>query len=68
MPKEQKRGRGRPPKKPSERKSEYLRIPVTTGQKGAVVKAAEQSGQDLAAWARAVLLAEAERVIWPGKG
>lgn len=68
MPKVHKRGRGRPPKKPSDRKDKYLRIPVTTGQKGAVVKAAEKSGQDLATWARAVLLAEAERVIWPAKG
>lgn len=68
MPKNEKRRRGRPPKKPAERKDETLRIPVTVGQKAAITKAAEKTGEDFAAWARTVLLAEADRVLWPSGG
>ena len=62
MKKIEKRGRGRPPKKPTERKDQDLRIPVTAAQKVVISKAVEKSGQDLAAWARSLLLAEAERM------
>jgi hypothetical protein len=63
MPKNTKPARGRPPKKPSERKDETLRIPVTGAQKGTISRAAEATGQDFAAWARAVLLAESGKVL-----
>ena len=63
MPKEEKRGRGRPPKKPADRKDQYLRIPVTVAQKATVDRAAVASGYDFAAWARATLLVEAGRVL-----
>lgn len=66
MPKSNKPARGRPPKKPSERKDETLRVPVTTAQKATISRAAEVAGEDFAAWARVVLLAEAGRVLGEG--
>jgi uncharacterized protein (DUF1778 family) len=63
MPKNRGPLRGRPPKKPSERKDETLRVPVTAAQKTTISRAAEATGQDFAAWARAVLLAEAGKVL-----
>jgi uncharacterized protein (DUF1778 family) len=63
MPKTAKPARGRPPKKPSERKDETLRVPVTAAQKATISRAAEAAGQDFAAWARVVLLAEAGKVL-----
>jgi hypothetical protein len=57
------RGRGRPPKKPSERKNRSLRVPVTAAQKELIGRAVESLGIDFAAWARAMMLAEAARVL-----
>jgi hypothetical protein len=51
--------RGRPLKKRGELKDVDLRIPVTAAQKQEVVAAAGLAGEDMAAWARAILLREA---------
>jgi hypothetical protein len=51
----------RPPKDKSARKSVDLRIPVTEEQKDIVVRAARAAGLDMAAWARALLLREAQK-------
>jgi uncharacterized protein (DUF1778 family) len=55
--------RGRPPKADGERKAKDLRIPVTDEQKELVAEAMRLSGQDMATWARPILLAEAEAII-----
>lgn len=49
---------GRPPKDAAERKVDPLRIPMTAAQKQAIREAA--GDEDMAAWARTVLLAAAE--------
>jgi len=51
----------RPPKKPEMRMDRDLRIPVTVQQRDEVNGAAELAGQDMAAWARAILLQAAKR-------
>lgn len=51
----------RPPKDPSERKSVDLRIPLTEEQKKTVAEAAAAEGEDVAAWARPILLEFAQR-------
>jgi uncharacterized protein (DUF1778 family) len=55
--------RGRPPKDAGERKDVDLRIPVTTDQKELIGKAAKMSGEDMAAWARPILLRAASEAI-----
>lgn len=56
-------GRGRPPKADGERKAKDLRIPVTDAQKAIVTEAARLIGEEMAAWARPILLAAAQAVI-----
>lgn len=55
----------RPPKAESDRKNLDLRIPVTADQKELIAKAARLQGEDMAAWARPILL-EAARAIVEG--
>lgn len=54
---------GRPPKPDGERKAKDLRIPVTDEQKALVAEAMRLSGQDMAAWARPILVAAAQAII-----
>jgi hypothetical protein len=53
----------RPLKPKSERKDSDLRIPVTAQQKDVVLRAAKSANLDMAAWARAILLKEAQKQI-----
>ena len=46
---------------PGERKSVDLRIPVTEEQKELVVQAAKADGQDMASWARSLLISSATK-------
>jgi hypothetical protein len=55
--------RGRPPKPKGQRKDVDLRIPVTAEQKDLVMRAVRASGQDMASWARALLLHAAKRAV-----
>jgi uncharacterized protein (DUF1778 family) len=57
---------GRPPKPEGERKAKDLRIPVSAEQKATITAAARLSGQDMAAWARAILLREAQDALAAG--
>ena len=57
-----KKPRGRPPKTEVDRKSMDLRIPVTESQKALILEAARAAGQDMAGWARTLLIEAAERV------
>jgi hypothetical protein len=50
----------RPLKDRAERKSVDLRIPVTELQKALILRASRRAGVDMAAWARPILLREAE--------
>ena len=54
---------GRPPKKKAERKDVDLRIPVTGDQKELIAKAAKMTGEDMAGWARPILLRAASAII-----
>ena len=45
-----------------------LRIPVTSDQKGTIAEAARILGVDMAAWARPILLREAQAVVGKGEG
>lgn len=51
--------RGRPPKSDEDKKGQVVRIPVTGAQKAAIAEAARQAGEEMAPWARRVLLAAA---------
>jgi uncharacterized protein (DUF1778 family) len=53
----------RPPKDVADRKDVDLRIPVTAEQKRLVSQAATLEGLDMAAWARQILVREAQRKI-----
>jgi len=53
----------RPPKKPEDRMTEVLRIPLTPKQKHAITAAAFLNPSGTAAWARTVLL-EAAKKTW----
>lgn len=53
----------RPPKDEKERKSVDLRIPLTSNQKDMVAEATRILGVDMAAWARPILLREAQAII-----
>ena len=50
----------RPLKPKADRKTADLRIPVTDKQKELILRAAKLDGQDMAAWARPLLLREAQ--------
>jgi hypothetical protein len=54
---------GRPPKKPEDRKSYQLHVPLTEAQHAIIRQAVELSGDDKAEWAREILLQEAKREI-----
>jgi uncharacterized protein (DUF1778 family) len=52
------------PKKPeSMRMDDDLRIPLTSAQKDVIRQAAVATGMDMTAWARPILLANAERAL-----
>lgn len=53
----------RPIKAKTERKDVDLRIPVTAEQKDAVNQAMRIIGMDMAAWARPILLREAQSIV-----
>ena len=53
----------RPEKKPEDRKSHHLRVPVNEAQKELIEQACSLEDQDFAAWARAILLDAAKRAI-----
>jgi len=58
---------GRPRKKPGDRKDYHLRVPLTDTQRELVEEAAKLSDQDMAAWARLILLEAAKRRIAKGR-
>lgn len=58
----------RPPKIESEKKNTDLRIPVTKEQKELIHRAIALDGQDMAAWARPILLREAKERLRRGAG
>ncbi len=58
----------RPPKDESERKDTDLRIPVTSAQKDSIAQAVRALGMDMAAWARPILLKEAQAILGKGDG
>lgn len=53
--------RGRPPKKPSERKTAAMLIPMTEAEKQQIQAAAELDGEKPVTWARETLLRAAKR-------
>jgi len=53
----------RPLKNADERKEGDLRIPVTSEQKAVIQAAAKTVGQDMATWARPILVQHAQAVI-----
>jgi uncharacterized protein (DUF1778 family) len=55
--------RGRPPKTDAQRKAKDLRIPVTEEQKNLIGEAMKISGQEMAGWARPILLEAAKAII-----
>ena len=61
------RGMARPPKKPVDRKSYHLRVPLAAEQRALIETASQLTGQDKAAWARAVLLEAARKLVEKGK-
>lgn len=58
-----KKSRGRPPKAESDRKVTDLRIPMTVQQKELVTEAARATGQDMANWARLILMDMAKKQV-----
>jgi hypothetical protein len=53
--------RGRPPKKPEERKTAAMLIPMTDAEKQQIQAAAEGDGEKPVTWAREILLRAAKR-------
>ena len=53
----------RPKKNPEDRKSYHLRVPLADAQRALIEQACKIEGQDLAGWARAILLDAAKRSI-----
>jgi len=51
---------GRPPKNEDDKKNDPLRIPMTAAQKEIIRQAAQAVDQDMAAWARQILLEAAK--------
>ncbi len=58
---------GRPAKKPEDRKTYQLHIPLTEAQHTLIRQAVELSGKDKAEWARTILLELAKREIAKAK-
>jgi len=58
---------GRPPKPKGEVKSAILRIRVTRAERALIGRAAKSRGEETSTWARAALLALAERLLRTGK-
>jgi uncharacterized protein (DUF1778 family) len=54
---------GRPPKANGQLKAKDLRIPVTDDQKALIVEAMSISGQEIAGWARPILVAAAQAIV-----
>jgi hypothetical protein len=54
---------GRPPKDPALRMTADLRIPVTAAQKQIIADAMTLNGSEFAAWAREVLLTNAQAML-----
>jgi uncharacterized protein (DUF1778 family) len=54
-------------KKPEDRKSYHLRVPLTPGQRSLIEDAAKLNEEDKAGWARSVLLTAAKRAIAKNK-
>lgn len=54
---------GRPKKKPEDRKSYHLRVPLTEAQRALIEEASNLGEQDLAEWARAILLQTAKKQV-----
>jgi hypothetical protein len=52
---------GRPPKKPSERKTAHMLLPMTEVEKQQIQAAAELDGEKPVTWARETLLRAAKR-------
>ncbi len=50
----------RPKKNPKLVKDDYLKIPVTSEQKKVIVEAAQSVGDDMAPWARSILMRAAK--------
>ena len=50
-------------KNPEDRKDYHLRVPLTPGQRVLIERAARLDGEEMAGWARAVLLPAAKRTI-----
>ena len=55
------------PKKPEDRKSYHLRVPLTPRQRALIEEAVKVDDDDKANWARAVLLNAAKRTIAKNK-
>jgi hypothetical protein len=53
----------RPEKPKADRKDTDLRIPVTAKQKELILRAVKLGGMDMAAWARPLLLKEAQALL-----
>jgi uncharacterized protein (DUF1778 family) len=54
---------GRPAKKPEDRKTYQLHVPLTEAQHALIKQAVELDGDDKAEWARTILLDAARRRI-----
>jgi uncharacterized protein (DUF1778 family) len=59
-------GMGRPKKDKRDRKDIDLRIPVTFDQKELIVGAARAAGEDMASWARPILIQAARDQLAKG--
>jgi hypothetical protein len=53
--------RGRPPKAPEDRRTESMKLPLTSDEKAAIERAAESDDAKPVTWARDVLLRAARR-------
>jgi hypothetical protein len=52
---------GRPPKPPKDVKSHAVRVRLTKAERAKIDRAAKRAGEDVSAWARAALLAAADK-------
>jgi hypothetical protein len=59
--------RGRPRKADGQLKAKDLRIPVTEEQKAIIAEAMRLSGQEMAGWARPLLITAAQAIIEANK-
>jgi uncharacterized protein (DUF1778 family) len=53
----------RPHKKPSDRKTIHLRVPITADQKQTVDEAMAIDGREFAGWARSLILEHAQAIL-----